>query len=117
MATICHNYTTVLSFYNTRHYKVDVIDRIKFLSIVIITILGMDLKQRDQIAMKMNRHLQNRDASDGGNCDSFSMETNAFTFLKEYKPLVSNKDVVYFSFFFKKKVTRAAFFWPIVTSP
>lgn len=31
------------------------------------------------------------------------METNAFTFLKEYKPLVSNKDVVYFSFFFKKK--------------
>lgn len=31
------------------------------------------------------------------------METNAFTFLKEYKPLVSNKDVVYFSFFLKKK--------------
>ncbi|GAV56454.1 hypothetical protein ZYGR_0DO00110 [Zygosaccharomyces rouxii] len=100
IATICGNYISVLSFYNTKYYKLDVIDRIKFLSIIIATVPGVNLGQWDRIAMKMNQHLQNRNASDGGKRDDFFDGNQCFHFFeKEFEPLVSDKDV--FDFFKK----------------
>lgn len=83
IATICGNYISVLSFYNNEYYKLDVIDRIKFLSIIITTVPGVNLE--NEIKWRMNQHLQNRNARDGGKRDNFFGGNQSFHFFERVR--------------------------------
>ncbi|GAV56450.1 hypothetical protein ZYGR_0DG00100, partial [Zygosaccharomyces rouxii] len=92
---IYDTYTLVLSVYNTKYYKLDVIDRLKFLSFLIATAPGVDMEKWDQVAMKMNQYLHTRNSKTGRRRESFFDGKQCLDFfMKEFKPLVSDKNTV-----------------------
>ncbi|GAV52729.1 hypothetical protein ZYGR_0AI00110 [Zygosaccharomyces rouxii] len=88
----------IVSDYNTKYYKLDVIDRLKFLSFVIATAPGVDMERWDQVAMKMNQYLHTRNSKTGGRRESFFDGKQYLDFfIKEFKPLVADKNTFSFS--------------------